>query len=149
MYLPQLQQAGRAFPTPTPPNGPKLDPQSRHSNWTPELVLTGAHQTAMLAEFYIQGYHEGLAAASGAQNLTQPNHDSLMQLCNTLMRTRGVASQLEAVARVNQTETAGGETSSASEQAATGAASAAASEGAGPVQWPAGVTVPSQSDGAA
>ena len=74
-------------------------------NWTPELVLTGAHQTAMLADFYIQGYREGLAAGCGAQTLVPPNHESLRQLCNTLMRTRGVASQVEAATRAQQSDT--------------------------------------------
>lgn len=66
-----------------------------------DQVLAGAHKTAQLADFYIAGYRLGFAAAiqqvGGAQQ-TCPN-DGLVQLCNTLMLTRGVASQIQAGAR--------------------------------------------------
>jgi hypothetical protein len=76
-----------------------------------DQVLEGAHKTAQLADFYIAGYRLGFAAATqrvaGGQALAQACHnDGLLQLCNTLMLTRGVASQIQAAARAMQPEQA-------------------------------------------
>lgn len=73
-----------------------------------DQVLAGAHKTAQLADFYIAGYRLGFAAATqqvGGAQQPCPN-DGLLQLCNTLMLTRGVASQIQAAARGMQPDQA-------------------------------------------
>lgn len=100
--LGMLQMPGGAcsFPSPAAPVSTELD-----------QVLEGAHKTAQLADFYIAGYRLGFAAATqrvaGGRVMAQPcPNDGLLQLCNTLMLTRGVASQIQAAARALQPDQA-------------------------------------------
>eukprot|EP00884_Botryococcus_braunii_P020847 jgi/Botrbrau1/7446/Bobra.0083s0018.2 len=99
----QMPGGACAFPSPSAPVGTELD-----------QVLEGAHKTAQLADFYIAGYRLGFAAAtqrvSGGRVVAQPcPNDGLLQLCNTLMLTRGVASQIQAAARAQQPDQAANE----------------------------------------